>query len=133
MSTLTVELTTQDKVKTAFRAIRKLGIAAKFNVAGCCRSCIAHDTGVEHGEDHQIVWHYGGQGNRIVWDGGEPYAKHWLSSGYVPENRMYLNHSLTPENAELVLKTLRDHGLTVEWDGSEHRCIEVVFRTDDDA
>lgn len=133
MSTLTVELTLQDKVKTAFRAIRKLGISAKFNVAGCCRSCISFHAGVEHGEDHQVVWHYGGQGNKIVWDGGEPWVRGVWGNNYVPENRMYLNHSLTPDNAELVLQALRDHGLTVEWDGSESQCIEIVFRTDDNA
>lgn len=124
--------TTQQKFKAAMREIRKNGVAAKYNVSGCCRSCISYEAGEEHGEDHQIVWHYGGQGNRISWNSyGQAISKGSGWRGDSAYGVAYLNHSLTEDNAKMVVAVFERHGLTVDWDGSEWQCIGIVLNPSD--
>lgn len=121
MSAITASrVSVQDALVKSFRQIRKNGVRARINVGGCCRSCIVS----EFDDDIQIVWNYGGQGGRIFWD----YRGTPMYGDGSKMNVIYLNHDLTPDNAEMVINTLRSNGLDVEWDGAMESCIQIHAR-----
>ena len=117
---------------TAMRELRKNGIVAKRNVKGCCRSCISFP---ELPKGAPIIWHYGGQGDSFTWRDDTPvptYTPTWQTEE--PLERIYLNHNgLVAESGEMteagrrVVDTFTRHGFGVEWDGTNRRCVEVVF------
>ena len=108
----------EDSIKRAMSLMRKRGGVARLNVMGCCRSCITADGTVWGAIDESlhevipVVYHYGGQGNRIDWDEDE---------------YLYLNHD--NKGADMVVKCLTECGVPYEWDGSEHTCVKVFINT----
>jgi hypothetical protein len=114
------ELTFTDRYKNATKELKKAGIKAYRNIQGCCRSCIGSDKFDNPTEP--IIWHYGGQGNRIEFGGNFVYYS--KTSDYV--DSFYLNHAnITPELATTILDIFADNGIVVEWDKSLSLCIEV--------
>jgi len=118
MTTQTLSFT--DRYKNATKELKKVGVKTYRNVQGCCRSCIGSDKFDNPSEP--ILWHYGGQGNRITFDGDFVY--HDKTNDYV--SGFYLNHAnITPELAETIITIFSDNGIVIEWDKSQHSCIEV--------
>lgn len=106
----------EDNIKLAMRTMRKRGGVARLNVMGCCRSCITADGTVWGDIDESlhevipVVYHYGGQGNRIDWDNDQYF---------------YLNHD--NKGAEMVTKCLTECGVPYEWNGNEYTCVKVLI------
>lgn len=119
------------KLKTAMRQLRKEGIQARLNIQECCRSCVGPEKLGLKEEGQPVVWHYGGQGSRILFDhDGIPYVEEsdWNRSrsrhgDYAPEH-LFFNHDAG--GAQRAAIVFAEHGLTVEWDGSGGSCLEVV-------
>jgi len=61
MTITEVQLSTKERFDIAMREIRSAGVVARRNIMTCCRSC--YDAGVA--ETQPIIWHYGGQGQRL--------------------------------------------------------------------
>lgn len=125
METMEQTKTQEQMFKEALKLVRRLGVRARYNVSGCCRSCITY----ELDDTQDQIWHYGGQGNRIMWDSGTAYsAASWERYGNVAYGTVFLNHHFVTDGiGEQVVEVLRSAGLTVEWDGSSSQCIMVVF------
>lgn len=107
----------EDNIKQAMKLMRKRGGVAKLNVMGCCRSCIsAEGTPIWGAIDESlrevipVVYHYGGQGNRIDWE---------------RDQHLYLNHD--NKGAEMVVKALKDCGVPYDWNGNEYTCVKVYI------
>jgi hypothetical protein len=107
------------RLDKAVKAIRKAGITARKNVMGCCRSCV--NLGIA--DNAPVVWHYGGQGNRLS-----------VSGDWANAESIYFNHDNLATEAgltsagEIVLKAFEDNGLAVDWDRSPHKCLEIVLK-----
>lgn len=113
-------LSFEERYKNASKALRKAGIKTYRNVQGCCRSCIGSDKFDEPTEP--ILWHYGGQGNRIEFSGN--YVTWAKEGGFV--NTFYLNHSnITPDLADKIVEIFAENGIVIEWDKSDSSCVGV--------
>ncbi|HLP97628.1 MAG TPA: hypothetical protein VK149_04205 [Sideroxyarcus sp.] len=110
-------ITTKQAWNAAFNDMRKAGIAARRNVRSCCRGCVTADKlGLEGYDDEKpYVWNFGGQGMALSFD--------WM--GQAESQKVWLNHG--NGSAETAVEILRSHGFEVEWDGTQHKCIEVKF------
>ena len=124
-------MTRKQAFDSAMRELRKNGITALRNVKGCCRSCVAYD--LPH--DKPLVWHYGGQGNSFTWRDDKPvYTYTPTYQDEEPIASIFLNHSgLVADSGErteagrVVVETFLRHGFGVVWNGTEFKCVEVVF------
>lgn len=124
--------TFETRYTEASKALRKAGIKIHRNVQGCCRSCIGNDKFDSPTEP--ILWHYGGQGNRISLSGDYVYD---TEGNYV--GGIYLNHSnLTDELKDKVVAIFTEHGIVLDWDKSDWSCVvvkpklSVPHRTDEE-
>ena len=116
----------------ASKELRKAGIRVYRNIMGCCRSCVGVDK-IDNATE-PILWHYGGQGNRIS-----------LSGDYVCDDEgnyvegIYLNHdNLTPELKDTLVEIFTKNGIVLDWDKSDGMCVvvkpklSVAHRTDEE-
>lgn len=132
-------MTLEQRFNEAMKDIRKGGVKARRNVSGCCRSCIAAETNLPEGTP--IIWHFGGQGNAFGFksaDGKAYYrsdlddAWRWHRASSI--DSIYFNHDglLTDgkinDKGQFVLDTFALHGIAVDWDGSEFKCLEIDFK-----
>jgi len=120
-----VELSTKERWNKAVREIRKTGVAIKQNVRECCRSCVAEEKLGMKNSDQPYAFTYGGQGNATKWKDDET-----MVLAYVPRygraevvTEVYFNHG--NDSAKVVADTFRANGFTVNWDGSENKCVTV--------
>lgn len=108
--------TLEIRFNNALKKIRKSGIVARRNVMGCCRSC----TNLELADDIPVIWHFGGQGNRLAIDGDDYNT-----------NTIYFNHgNLVDDNGitasgRIVLDAFAENQIKVNWEQSSARCIEI--------
>lgn len=119
----------QDKLTAAFKTLRKQGFIARQRHL-CCNSCagckIADDveTKVKAGKlrpDFKGAVFYSRQSG-IFRD--DRISKLYLQFGQVSTDHGDKGIP-TVEAGKLICQTLREAGLTVEWDGTEHSCILV--------
>jgi hypothetical protein len=106
--------TDRGKVKAAFADLRKRGYACRMNFM-CCGNCA--NTGMHelYPDKNHVYWHR--QNDDAFYEGNltSTLYLHWSGDGYE------------------IAAVLRDWGLVVEWNGSEHRCIEVLNSTAEEA
>jgi hypothetical protein len=103
------------EVKNALKTIRKAGIAARVNVKSCCRGCA--DLGLA--SNVPVIWHFGGQGNKIKWD-NDPDEVTFSHDGMVDKDG-----GLT-DSGRIVVESFTNEGLKVDWDQSDARCITIL-------
>lgn len=118
-------MSVQNRFETAVKEIRKNGISVQRNVSGCCRGCISANQ--SEGESLKpIIWHYGGQGNRVTLDGDSlSYYKDSWTRGEDAEG-MYFNHgNLSDEQKDSILAIFAKNQIVIDWDKSESDCIYV--------
>lgn len=147
MTTVTATTTTtknvQDRFTSAIKASRqKNQFRVRVNVMGCCRSCISAD----HDETDKRAYAYafGGQGMAFTWFEGEMFYREMVNkmkrrnhahasvrdalqrsaSGRVKV--VYFNFD-TVEVAQSLRNAFEAEGFTVEWDGTEEQCVQVVM------
>ena len=133
------------RFEMAMKEIRFSGIVAKRNVPGCCRSCASGEFNIA--DDQPIIWHYGGQGNRIMIEddgifeytceaGGYSFATGNKLSGMAWPGKayssIYLNHDnltdaqgLTLAGQEVV-RVFQKYGIVISWDQTGSKCIEIL-------
>lgn len=81
MSTATANTTTvEERFNRAVETVRSEGVVFAVNVMTCCRSCTDYaDLGMtvptEGGEVDNHAWAFGGQGECLLWDSGQPRFK----------------------------------------------------------
>jgi hypothetical protein len=109
----------KQKLNTAFRRMRSLGVTASLGINGCCRSCIWADLAREW-EGKPVVWFYKGQGNTLRYDDNGMLTSH---------HTIYLNHNSEqfPEMISKCVDILNDVGLKAEWNGEQSKCICVFW------
>ena len=137
----------ESEFRAALRDIRKESTAdgkkvkVRFNVGGCCRSCISADSENKLGmkTEDPGLWSYAGQGGRVLFDtDGIPMGENMVRyssyerkrvplakvplEGYEPE-QIYFNHDNGA--ASVALRVFAAHGIHVEWDGTESQCLIV--------
>ena len=110
------KMSTEQRFRTAVREVRNGGTYVALNVDTCCRGCATHkDFGIPEGET-DFVWTYCGQGGRLTFMDGEPS---------VGEAFFYFAEI----GAARTLRTvMRDHGFTVDWDGTKNKAVLVHFK-----
>lgn len=101
-----------ERFKTALADFRKVFKAvARVNVQACCRGCAEIKT---RDEEQTVIWHYGGQGNRIT------------EADVI--GTMYFNHeNFTQRHYEWLRARLNIEGIDVVWDGTQSQCLQIVF------
>jgi hypothetical protein len=114
----------KEKLREAFKAVRKSGVTARLGINGCCRSCIwfrMTAVGTKPWDGKPVVWFYNGQGNQLRYDLGDNVTSH---------DEIYLNHNSGRYPAEIAasVEILRGNGLEVSWSGKDDDCIVVRFR-----
>lgn len=133
-----------DRLDRAFKEIRSQGVVARRNVPGCCRGCAGGE--FKLADDQPIIWHFGGQGNRLMFidDGVFEYTYEAGSYSFRTGKRFsgmswpgkefdgfYLNHdNLT--NAEgltaagqAVVDVFKKYDIAIDWDQTGSKCIYV--------
>lgn len=124
-------LTWEDRFKAALRDTRRAGVKVKQNVRECCRSCVSLEKlGLPDWESIPFVWTYGGQGGAYRWGAdGVPHAyteRRWGPADSRVE-RIYFNHGGPGvEGAAILAQNLRNHGITVDWKGTEGHCVTAI-------
>lgn len=129
------------RFELAMKDIRRAGVVARRNVSSCCRSC--YDANVA--DDQPIIWHFGGQGNRVILDddGFGNYKTErsysWRTGKYTTSTwsdetveQIYFQHDnlvdadgLTPAG-HAVMIAFSVHNIHVDWDMSQSKCIAIV-------
>ena len=99
--------TLENRLRKAFKEIRRQGIVAKRNVHACCQSCANLDVANEV----PVLWSFGGAGNANAIKGDEYEYSNW---GFNHSN-LAKEDGLT-DAGERVLKTLADNRIFVEWE-----------------
>jgi len=126
------KLTFEQRYTNASKELRKAGIRVYRNIMGCCRSCVGVDK-IDNATE-PILWHYGGQGNKISLSGDYVYDD---EGNYV--SGIYLNHdNLTPELKDTLVAIFTQNGIVLDWDKSDSMCVvvkpklSVEHRTDEE-
>jgi hypothetical protein len=103
----------EKEIKNALKVIRQAGITARVNVRSCCRGCA--DLGLA--DNVPVIWHFGGQGNKIRWD-EDPDEITFSHS------QMTIDGVLT-DSGRIVIEAFTNEGLKVDWDQSDIRTITI--------
>lgn len=121
----TTDLSTKELWNKSIREIRKAGVAIKQNVRECCRGCINDEKLGLKNEDQPYAYTYGGQGGATKWENDEKMVLAYVPrySKNAPVTEVYFNHG--NDSAKIVADTFRANGFTVNWDGSEYKCVTV--------
>jgi hypothetical protein len=113
------EASDRDRLQEAFRVWRKLtGGRARGNF-GCCGSCASAElAGMDEGDRSFVFWHR--QDDEAFapdpWHGTHTDTLH---------SSLWIKHSASAEELELLVELAEAVGLQASWDGSESRCVEV--------
>lgn len=128
-------MSNQSLFNAALKAARRRGVTIRQNVRKCCRSCIVDaDLGLMIGDTATVpyAFTFGGQGQNYSWRDDRPVHLRKRRGGVIAEPvSIYFNHA--NGGAEILADELRKAGLTVEWDGSEYRCVVVHFPVEEEA
>lgn len=94
--------------KTEWKAVTRV------NVMSCCSGCAE----IKSAEGQTVIWHFGGQGNRVAGD--------------FDASRIYLNHdNLDTDQFKSLFNKLWEAGIELKWeDYSASRALEVCFKND---
>lgn len=103
----------EKEIKNALKVIRQAGITARVNVRSCCRGCA--DLGLA--DNVPVIWHFGGQGNKIRWD--EDPDEITFSHSQMTQD------GVLTDSGRIVIEAFTNEGLKVDWDQSEHRTITI--------
>lgn len=109
-------------LRAAFNEMRRQGIAARFNVNGCCRSCIWAEH--EEWEGKPVFWNFAGQGNRVGYDAMDNIDTHdvlWF----------YHNSEQFPAEIANCAEILRQYGFDVVWDGNPNKAVQIVLNNEE--
>jgi hypothetical protein len=141
--TATTTKTVQDRFTNAVKASRqKNKFRVRVNVMGCCRSCISAER--EENDTRAYAYAFGGQGMAYTWFEGEMFyretvnkmkRRHYahasvrsalLGSASGRVKVVYFNFD-TVEVAQSLREAFEAEGFTVEWNGTEEQCVQVVM------
>ena len=103
----------EKEIKNALKVIRQAGITARVNVRSCCRGCA--DLGLA--ENVPVIWHFGGQGNKIRWD--EDPDEITFSHSQMTKD------GVLTDSGRIVIEAFTNEGLKVDWDQSDIRTITI--------
>lgn len=103
----------RDRVKGAFKELRKRGYACRMNFM-CCGSCAAYAMSQKHSDKKGHVY-YSRQGEDAFYGDWRRRHKHDDL-----QSNLYLSWS---GDGYEIAAVLRKHGLRVEWEESEAYCI----------
>lgn len=107
-----------ERIKEAFKELRRRDYLARAGVSGCCGSCIAAEL---HNKYADKV-----ESGEMKGEDGAPLGV-WFESRYRDEpGPIFINHDGPTDE---FVEVLEDHGLNVHWDGSPHMCIIVLPST----
>lgn len=128
-TTLEKPLTLETRFNQALKEIRSAGVKARRNVMGCCRGCAI---GAGHENDNKpFIEHYGGQGNRMMFEGDYAWYTSAKSSNK-PIKKLYFSHDglvvagqLT-EAGQAVLDAFERNGIVIDWDRTYGMSIIVL-------
>jgi hypothetical protein len=104
----------ENEMKTALKVIRQAGITARMNVRSCCRGCA--DLGLA--DNVPVIWHFGGQGNKIRWD-EDPDEVTFNHDGMLKEK------GVLTDSGRIVLEAFTNAGLKIDWDQSDSMCMTI--------
>lgn len=128
MNTTTKQETLETRFNTALKEIRKAGVKARRNVMGCCRGCTI---GTGHVDDNTpFIEHFGGQGNRFMFDGDYAYYHSPNQQGAI--DKLYFGHDGLVENGQLtdagnaVIEAFERNGIVIDWDRTDGHTIIVL-------
>ena len=100
--------------KNALKIIRQAGITARVNVRSCCRGCA--DLGLA--DNVPVIWHFGGQGNKIRWDEDPDEVT-------FSHNQMVDKEGSLTDSGRIVIEAFTNQGLVVDWDQTDARTITI--------
>jgi hypothetical protein len=104
----------ENEMKTALKVIRQAGITARMNVRSCCRGCV--DLGLA--SNVPVIWHFGGQGNKINWD-NDPDEVSFSHDGMVEQD------GVLTDSGRIVWEAFTNVGLKIDWDKTSLRTIVI--------
>lgn len=122
----------QQAFKNVGKVLRKQGIQFKFNVVECCRGCITDEKLNLKKEDQPYGFTYGGQGQRITWNGNDEmiYASSvsskrsfYYRGAEQKVEQVFINHG--NDSAEAIVKAFTEAGFDAEWDGNKYSCVVI--------
>jgi hypothetical protein len=118
----------QVRFEAAVNGVRARGVHLALNVMTCCRSCTTFsDLGLPSAEartEQPHAWHFGGQGQQLVWRNGQPLYRNGRAEGEAYE--IFFGHG-GPDlvAAQTLTEVFRGEGFEVEWTGDDAHAVIV--------
>ena len=109
---------TYNRVKKAFRTLRQHNLICRMNHL-CCMTCASHDLGTkcnERNKEGAVYFHQ--QDTDCFWGCSKLHIRYFHND----ED----DDGKTLEVGKLVYQTLKEEGVTVEWDGNAGKTIVVL-------
>jgi hypothetical protein len=149
MTTLT---NAEVRFEAALNGLQARGVHLRMNVMECCRSCVNWEKlelpNEAAADTTPVAWHYGGQGNELVWrhghalfldelpeddeddeysDFGRRRRDSFGGRDARPAGEVLFNHD-GPDlvAAQTLAEVFRGEGFEVEWDGTQWDCVHVL-------
>ncbi|QFG12771.1 hypothetical protein PBI_MIMI_297 [Arthrobacter phage Mimi] len=125
---MTSNVTIEDRYRSALTEVRMNSDVLVFdNYPSCCGSCAGSE--IEHeNPDADYVYFINTQGRGLMFKDGEPY--HFEDPEDMeperPATNVYFSHS-TLKAAGILRDAFVKFGLTVEWNGSDVKCVTLKF------
>lgn len=129
----------EDRYKAAITDVRLNSDVLVFdNFPTCCGSCAGYEIEQTHA-DAPYVYFINQQGRGLTWKDGKPYnyeMDYVPGEGYddddeeitvtTPATKVWFSHS-NLHAATVLRDALVKFGLTVEWDGTDMKCVTLDF------
>ena len=138
--------TTETHFNAAVAAMQAQGVPFTLNVMTCCTGCTRpQDVGLtdETEKTTPYAWHYGGQGQELLWEDGTPRYRNEMPEddeddydgrsfgrhSYTrPASTFYLHHGGPDlKAAQVAVEAFRGQDFLVHWDGTEFDSVMVHF------
>ena len=118
--------TVKERIRDAFKQIRKQGGIARMNYT-CCQSCAWAEIESDYpdaNDDSTIVFYHRQDAEALTKYGNLERDWTWKGDERVYYTRkLYLAHQ---GNSDFIARVLRDNGLTLEWDGTSRQRIAIT-------